>query len=85
MAEDWLESEEFYNAMQRYRIASPLEQREVVACFENVKRLIRIHIETERGELLAVLKEIATHSVCCDARHIADAALAKVGADKEAT
>ncbi len=40
-ADDWLESEAFYNAMQGYRMAPRDEQREVVAHFENVKRMIR--------------------------------------------
>ena len=39
--DDWLESEEFYNAMQGYRCAPMSDQREVIAYFENVKRLIR--------------------------------------------
>lgn len=43
MLSEFLESEEFYNAMQGYRCAPMVDQREVVAHFENVKRLIRKH------------------------------------------
>lgn len=43
MLTEFLESEEFYNAMQGYRCAPMVDQREVVAHFENVKRLIRKH------------------------------------------
>jgi hypothetical protein len=40
---------------------------------DEIKRL------TKQNEMLvAALDEIATHSVCCDARHIADKALAAV-------
>lgn len=38
---DFLESEEFYNAMQRYRISSMDDQRNVIANFENVKNKVR--------------------------------------------
>lgn len=49
--DDWLESEEFYNAMQGYRIAPMDQQREVVAHFENVKRKIREQMHTEVAAL----------------------------------
>lgn len=45
---DWLESEEFYNAMQRYRCAPREDQRETVAHFENVKRLLRLRFGPDR-------------------------------------
>lgn len=41
---DWLDEEPFYNAMQRYRCAPREDQREVVACFEAVKRLVRAEL-----------------------------------------
>ena len=41
---DWLDDEPFYNAMQRYRCAPREDQREVVACFEAVKRLVRAEL-----------------------------------------
>ena len=43
---DWRESEEFYNAMQSYRCAPMSDQREVMAYFENVKRLIRANFKS---------------------------------------
>lgn len=53
---EWLESEDFYNAMQRYMIAPMDDQREVFANFENVKRMIREKysaVERRRDDLLA--------------------------------
>ena len=41
---DWLDEEPFYNAMQRYRCAPREDQREIVACFEAVKRLVRAEL-----------------------------------------
>lgn len=49
-ANDWLESEEFYNAMQGYRCAPRDDQREVVAHFENVKRHIRAALASQAGK-----------------------------------
>ncbi len=39
--DEWLDSRDFYEAMQGYRCAPLDNQREVIANFENVKRLIR--------------------------------------------
>ncbi len=41
--DEWLESQDFYEAMQGYRCAPMANQWEVIANFENVKRLIREH------------------------------------------
>ena len=38
-----LDGEDFYNAMQRYRTSPMVDQREVVACFENVKTWIHAY------------------------------------------
>lgn len=56
--DDWLESEEFYNAMQGYRWAPMHDQREVVAHFENVKRKIREKTGSERAELEKVAGDL---------------------------
>lgn len=61
--DDWLESEEFYNAMQGYRCAPTENQREVVAHFENVKRLIRKRIGSERER--EVLAGERNHAKAC--------------------
>lgn len=63
--DDWLESEEFYNAMQGYRCAPMENQREVVAHFENVKRLIRKRVGSER-EREALIAERNHARTCYD-------------------
>lgn len=45
---DWLETEQFYNAMQAYRFASIANQENVVAAFEEVKRLLRRYFGPDR-------------------------------------
>lgn len=46
---DWLEEQDFYEAMQGYRCAPPDDQREVVAHFEHVKRFIRARISAPQA------------------------------------
>ena len=48
-----IESQEFFDLMQAYRIASPLDQDNVVKRFEAVKE----YIHKDKAELLEALKE----------------------------
>lgn len=41
---DFLESEEFYNAMQAYRHAPLDGQERVIECFEKVKSMVRAEL-----------------------------------------
>lgn len=47
---DALDSVDFYNLMQNYRLASMYDQQAVVERFEAIKSYIRQHVTEIRGE-----------------------------------
>jgi hypothetical protein len=58
MMDDFLESEEFYNAMQAYRHAPIDGQERVIECFEKVKSMVRAENAALKAELI---EEKAAH------------------------
>ena len=69
---EFLDSEEFYNAMQSYRIASMDDQRNVIAHFEHVKSMILAKLNSaepnpDRAELQAEGKHPAPCAKFCEA------------------
>lgn len=52
-----LDSQEFYDYMQRYRVAPIEKQEQVIKCFESVKRLVLNKHNEINSELLEALIE----------------------------
>jgi hypothetical protein len=80
MMDDFLESEEFYNAMQAYRHAPLDGQERVIECFEEVKSMVRAEL-AQQAVVIEQMREALKAMVVCAREEgkglrIADEALA---------